>query len=258
MATDLAQLTKWLEWHSLPALPCPACKIGDLAAEEYTTVESQASAKMHDHPAWEPDWISGQFMGTLRCSRGGCSEPVVVAGDYSVDWTSYEEENGEFYSGPGDHIKIRYTHPPIPIMTYPEAVPEEVKDRITQAERVIWMDPGAAANRLQLAIEQLLTAQGVRKTMTSKGQRTRLTTHARILEFKKQNAKVGDTLEAVKWIGNQGSHDDVTVEEVLAGAAILEYALRLLYDKTDSDIAKLVKKINAAKRVPRKRPTKRP
>jgi hypothetical protein len=103
-------------------------------------------------------------------------------------------------------------------------------------------------------IEELLTAKGVRRTVTKNGRRSPLKTHARILEFKKGNQLAGDTLEAVKWIGNQGSHEsDLTAGDILDGAELLEYALRLLYDKSDAAIARRVKAINKSKGLPRRR-----
>ena len=39
--------------------------------------------------------------------------------------------------------------------------PEDVASRVAEAGRVIWADPSAAANRLRLAIEQVLDHEGV-------------------------------------------------------------------------------------------------
>src|SRR4051812_4244026 len=131
MSDDLGELATWVEWHALPTLPCPACKIGQLRAEDYKTVEAESSVRLKGHEDWAPDWITGHFTGTLRCSRVACREPVVVAGDYSVDWTWYEDD-GEAYNGPGDYLKIRFAQPPIPIMVCPPTTPEDVQQRIAQ------------------------------------------------------------------------------------------------------------------------------
>lgn len=68
------------------------------------------------------------------------------------------------------------------------------------------------------------------------------------MEPKSRNPIAGETLEAVKWIGNQGSHTgSITASDVLAGAELLTHALKILYDETDKEVAKKVRLINRAK-----------
>ena len=105
------------------------------------------------------------------------------------------------------------------------------------ASALLWVDPGAAANRLRFAIEELLTAEGMRRFVNRDHKRVRLSTHMRIQEFKKYAGSAGDALEAVKWIGNSGSHDDeLTATDVLDGVDLLRHALRSLYDKEDERV----------------------
>ena len=63
--------------------------------------------------------------------------------------------------------------------------------------------------------------------------------------------KAVELLEAVKWIGNQGTHEDsLTVADVLKSAAFLHRALELLYETRvdDSDILDRAKRINEARK----------
>jgi uncharacterized protein DUF4145 len=54
----------------------------------------------------------------------------------------------------------------------------------------------------------------------SNGKRRRLSTHERITEFRKSEG-AADSLEAVKWIGNQGSHESaLSATDVLDGAEL--------------------------------------
>ena len=81
----------------------------------------------------------------------------------------------------------------------------------------------------------------------------RLDLHSRIVEFSKTNTDVGDTLLAVKWIGNDGSHDSaLELEDVLLGAEILDAAITALYDKSADDLKAKVRAINRRKGLPRK------
>ncbi|GAA3482233.1 hypothetical protein GCM10018966_067650 [Streptomyces yanii] len=56
-------------------------------------------------------------------------------------------------------------------------------------------------------------------------------TRARIFACTAGHPEEADLLEAVKWIGNDASHEDsLSVADVLDGVELLEHALRLLYD----------------------------
>jgi hypothetical protein len=66
---------------------------------------------------------------------------------------------------------------------------------------------------------------------------------------------VADALEAVKWIGNGGSHDDkLTATDVLDGAEILELAVKALYDRTEAELMSKVRSINKRRGLPQKSP----
>lgn len=140
-------------------------------------------------------------------------------------------------------------------MKIPDRCPNEVRERIEEAARLIWADPASAANRLRSAIEELLTAQKVPRTrlVAKKGgaqgrSRRRLTAHDRIELLKVKEPGAADLLEAVKWIGNSGSHESgMRVGDVLDGVALMEHALHELYDNRGKELAKMAKKINARK-----------
>ena len=139
--------------------------------------------------------------------------------------------------------------PALQIIVLPVNTPSAVAERVAEAATVLWADPSAAANRLRLAIEELLTALRVRRTQIIHGKRSLLPTRQRIAAYKAKNMRVGEILEAVKWIGNQGSHEsDLTVTQVLVGAELLEYAMQTLFDDRDARIARRVKAINRLKR----------
>jgi hypothetical protein len=64
---------------------------------------------------------------------------------------------------------------------------------------------------------------------------------------------------AVKWIGNDGTHDiDMTVADVVEGATVLQLALKAIYDKSDVETLKLIKAINKAMGMPKKKSRSKP
>jgi hypothetical protein len=91
---------------------------------------------------------------------------------------------------------------------------------------VLWVSPGSAANRLRYAVEEILTAEGV-PTKNPTGHR--LSADARITLFETSDKDLANGLRAVKWIGNEGSHEDVlTVTHVVEDAEILGHVVTAL------------------------------
>ena len=197
-------------------------------------------------------WIFlGVFSGALVCTLASCQATVAVAGDYSVDLDFDEVGNQDFQ----DFVRLRFAHPALPLIVPPERTPKPVADAIRTASSLVWADPSASANRLRVAVEDLLTAHRIPKTAAKKGGGRRpLTTHDRIDLFRAKQPDVADALEAVKWIGNSGSHESsLTTEDILDGAEILDLALRSLYDRSDAMLLRKVAVINKKKGVPRKK-----
>jgi hypothetical protein len=146
--------------------------------------------------------------------------------------------------------RVRFIDPALPVLNYPQPTPEPVKEAVAAASAVVLVHRDSAANLLRQAVERLLDAQGVRKTTVGKkGARVRLKTHDRIVKFAAGNADAAAVLEAVKWIGNSGSHEaQLTLEQVLAGAEYLSLALRILYDRRYADVLKRAREVNRRKR----------
>lgn len=250
MPHELIPLADWFRESEWPALPCGACEKGHLAPRTIVTVEGAQSARLRDHEGWEPEWISGSFHGELVCGIANCEEPAVVLGEMKVD--AVVLPGGHWYGDFDTYLKVRAVSPPLPLMKYPSGTPEAVQDRVAGASQVLWAQPSAAANRLRSAVEELLTAKKVRKTASvpkkgsAGGRKTRrLTSHERIALLRADHPVAADALEAVKWIGNEGSHEEtLTVDDVLQGIQLLERAIELLYDTTDAELRRLAERIN--------------
>jgi hypothetical protein len=70
--------------------------------------------------------------------------------------------------------------------------------------------------------------------------------HNRIELFKTSNPEEADSLMAIKWIGNSGSHksDVLTKDDILDGFEILDHVTTKLYETESKKIKKLREQIN--------------
>jgi hypothetical protein len=247
----LLPLTDW--FFDLPYIVCPSCSRGHLEktaafATQRSGVSRQSEAECPE--GFEPDWIQGVFTGLLACSLSGCLEGVAVAGDFEVvdnpapynEW-SQQEQYAERY-------RLRFAYPAPMIVGCPPLTPKTVRDAAGAAAAVMWTDSAGAAGRLRVAVEELMTEQGIAKaTLPNKqggDQRPKpRTAHQRIIEFAQTKPDAAEMLLAVKWIGNSGSHESgLSAQDVLEGAQMLSHALRLLYDPSEADLQRRAAKVN--------------
>jgi len=171
------------------------------------------------HEDWDPDWIEGSFTGVLRCPAKGCGEDVLLVGRMKVD---FGVERGIQYE---EFYQLQFAFPALHLVNIPESCPDSVGLQLKQASAVLWSDPGAAATRLRFAIEELMVAQGIPGGV---GQANSL--HNRIEAYRATHAAAAQSLLAVKWIGNQGTHTaSLSVSDVLDGVELLEHALNQIY-----------------------------
>jgi hypothetical protein len=180
---------------------------------------------------------------------------VAIAGDYCVDIDAQDDGTTDYC----DVFRLRFAVPALKIIVPPRRTPKTVTRAIESAGIIVWADANAAAGRLRIAIDELLTAYGMPCFRNTNGRRRRLSTHERIKEFERYEGEVADTLEAVKWIGNQGSHEtNISATGVLDGAELLSYALKQLYDNSDAEIRRRVRAVNKRRGLPRKKRTLQP
>ncbi|GAA2053411.1 DUF4145 domain-containing protein [Williamsia deligens] len=196
----------------------------------------------YTHQNWQ-DWgdptdIEAVFVGRLQCSRAKCQAVVAVSGLYGVQ---YADIRGSYT----DVLRVRTLFLAVPLFETPPGTPGSVASELLRAAQHIWLDPGAAATSLRRSLEALLTEQGV---PTQKGP-CLLRLHQRILLFRDMSPEVGDLVEAVKWVGNDGTHASgsrMTADDVLDTAEMIEVALGVLY-ATNAAIHARAARIVAAK-----------
>jgi Domain of unknown function (DUF4145) len=202
--------------------------------------ETRESLEAPGHPDWDPSWTTEQFVCLLRCQN--CSEVYSVAGI-----SGYQEAGGpvlEFLQA----LDPRYIEPAPQIFAIPRRYPKEAKRELQAAFSLFWPDPGAALNRLRTSLELYLDAEGVqRKARKKDGSYRQLSLHERIQRFAAKHPEIDETMLAVKWLGNLGSHETVSRREALEAFELLDYILEEVVEGRRARLKSMAKAINKAK-----------
>ncbi len=235
---------------ALPPWRCPQCIDGALVLvkDSLKIEETSESKKDRKNPDWDPEWIRQRFSVLLRC--GQCQEPVFAVGAVRL-MDDHDDEHGWVL---GEALAPTFFEPAPPIICVPSACPKEVTTGISGACALFWSSPSSAANRIRSAVERLMDHRGIaRKVKTKKGKLEDLSLHARIEGFANKNPDVGNTLLAIKWLGNTGSHaSDLKASDVLDAFELLLHALEEIYESKTARLKKMASTIIKTKGHPAK------
>ncbi|MFD7869954.1 DUF4145 domain-containing protein [Microbacterium sp. NPDC059771] len=242
----LTPYSTWLQEDDWPRHACPRCGRPTLEPKQLThhrDEKSDETVTLANQQMGPRDELSGTFEGHLACARSACGQAVSIAGDWRYVLDFDEDELVEIFT---NEYHVRYMNPAPLLIDLPARTPAKVQAAVRAASEVVWLNASAVANQLRQAVEELLTAKKVKRQVHSaKNKVVKLKTHQRIELYRGVNSEVADLLEAVKWIGNSGSHESsLTVADVLNGAGYLALALRRLYDTSDAELLAQVKAVN--------------
>ena len=218
-----------------PDWKCPHCGNGRLTIKQsdFRSEETAQSKKERNHPDWEPEWLRFTFSAFLRCTS--CNELTVAVGEGKIH-TFNDPETGE--RSDEEAFMPKYFIPPLLIFDIPNDCPEEVKKHLIESFSLAWTDFSAACNKLRVSVESIVDnlAPGTKGGL-----------HDRIKALSIQYEEVMEWLMAIKWLGNDGSHQ-ATLEEydVAFAYEVFEMVLNKLYGKTRS-IAMQIQLVNEAK-----------
>ncbi|WP_259065009.1 DUF4145 domain-containing protein [Mucilaginibacter sp. X4EP1] len=225
----------WTDWRINK--PCPSCQLGRLKEhpkKPFMQSETLASENMTSQGYPYYDYV---FTEHLKCDN--CGEVVVALGRKSEDSNPNEEGKHDMF------IKYLAFEPTPFLIVVPKSCPKRVKEILLESFSLFWRDENSCANKIRVSVEALMDALKIKKTKLNKKGRETLKLHARIMEFRLQNAEVADFLLAIKWIGNSGSHmDNITVPQLLDAYELMEYALELLYNDRKKLLTRKSKAIN--------------
>jgi hypothetical protein len=240
------------QFQELPSWPCPSCGTGLLLKNSGNFLEQETGPSLlaKDHDAWEPDWIKKRFTGLLKCNNPKCGDLCAISGRIKVQFDLGYDEQGHPDESFTDVYVPQSLTPSPRIFESPEDCPIDVSKTLDEAFCLFWLDYESSANKFRVATEKLLSYQKIPSFSPPQKGKTRraLSLHSRIELFRKKNPDAGECLMAVKWLGNHGSHSGnaLTPDDVLSASDLIEHALRLLYEKSNSPL-QVAKKINKKK-----------
>ena len=199
------------------------------------TAESRSRHYDEDFHMMDVDFV---FCSVLECKSCGnivacCGiggydpEPVYENGDPSVDY-----------------IKIfvpRFFSEPLPVIKF-GPWPKTLLEQVKLSFQVFFCDLGAAANHIRSSVEELLTGLEI-PLQDENGKRIPL--DRRIQIFRETDAENAERAEALKLIGNVGSHaGTLTKDDVFDLYDILEILLEDIYVGHYRSIRRKVQEIN--------------
>lgn len=210
---------------------CSCCGDGVLKfkAGTFYSTETVESRNAQSHDEWEPGWISYVFSGGLICQS--CESPFYVSGTGTVE-EQWDDIEGQIHY---DVFYPLFFVPTIHLFNIPVNTPIQVKKIIESAFSLAWADYSASGNKLRVALEAIL--DGITpKSKDSLG--------IKINSLPEKMADIKAKLNAIKWLGNEGSHVANLEEYDLAFAfKVIEKVLLTLYPNED-DTEKLMGQVH--------------
>lgn len=233
---------------AIHAYRCPTCGVGILKLHgELSHEESVETKKLHAEEWFEVDHVRLNFACTLRCTS--CEEKVFVVGEGSVTEHCYEDEN--LPNGWGSDVIKSFTptffQPPLQLIDYASDTPEDVVLSLVKASAVYFSNPSACCNNIRIAAEEVLSSLGVPERSDSNG--ARLSFKHRIDRLPVEREQANILFDALRWLGNHGSHAGagITKEQALEAFELIELLLEEVFSNRRRELRELAQAINNAK-----------
>ncbi|MBI2519219.1 MAG: DUF4145 domain-containing protein [Bdellovibrio sp.] len=232
---------------------CPHCNQGFLssATADFHTMETKRSK--NDRAEKEADCEDQMHLFSTLLICQNCSDCVTTCG-YGKMAPDPNPDNNFPKPQYTLHFRPLFFYPTIHLFEVPTKVPEKVKINLLSSFSLFWSEPDACINKLRVSIEHLLDSFHIKKKLKDKhGKQVFLSTGARIDLFRKKyktsaRKDVASKLNALKWMGNIGSHRGGTKQkDAWKVYEIMEVVLKMLYESHDSTIERRVRTINKTK-----------
>ncbi|MFL1455019.1 DUF4145 domain-containing protein [Marinobacter sp. GN3S48] len=219
-----------------PEWSCPHCDRGllTLDRESFYYIETSESSERRREPDWEPEMTEYSFSARFHCNR--CYEQTFTVGTGRE--AAYYDSSAEC----GDVIYIdefmpKFFFPTLKLFNVPKSCPDSIRKVVESCFAVAWADIPAGGNRLRVAIEKLVDDLQPPKRESE-------SLHSKINRLSSSYPQESRILYAIKWLGNEASHDDNLEEHDLAfGFRSLDLVLRELYSKEKDEVAQLAEEI---------------
>lgn len=246
MAKPYSEFLEMFTEDRIPEIKCPLCGHGYLRnnKSDLKIEESAESSNGHQDEYWEPEFTYGGFIGKLVCDNSKCRNGIFYSGESTVE--HFHHNNG------GETLEWvllpRYFSEQIQIIQLKEVYPKKVKQLLNSSFELFWIDSDSCGNKIRIIVETILDLQKIPRYPKT-GKRKPIILHDRINKYKIINGELGKLMEAIKWIGNHGSHTTgLEREDLLQAYGMLKIVLDKLYDTSDEEYHKIAIIINKKKK----------
>lgn len=193
----------------IPDWLCPNCYRATLklVPESFKTGHTPQAQNYHKRDGYWPGNDEVIFSCMLACSQKNCEQSVALfgIGEYQqeyidgtggeTDWFAYYVPRGFF--------------PPLTLFTPCEQYPLKIKEQLQELSAQLPGHPQAAINALRTALEMIMDHFDIPRE--DKGKFIPLGDRIKKIPGKFQNLK--DGFDALKWLGNTGSHNTKYVDK---------------------------------------------
>lgn len=217
--------------------------------DDIRRAEPEHVSRKLDHEGLAGEYSYGRFVGMLVCSNAYCGEAVAVAGDFeSREHHHWDEEEGDLTYTDTQYFP-RLFRPAPRMIEAPTSLNKDAKQHLTKAFELFWADAGACANRLRIVVEYLLDQMGIpREGPKGRKDRARLDLADRITLLAAAKPGHEDALSALRYVGNNGSHEgEADFEDLLDCFELLENAMVELLEERQAKLAEKARRIIEAK-----------
>lgn len=228
----------------VPSYHCPTCEGGRLKIDGELVSEETEASKKDQMQGWDPELVVLKFNCKLKCVL--CSEIVYLIGGGGLEVDHDVDENGEWKSSWVTYYSPKFFYPSIRIISSPKKTPYLVQEQVRAAESIYFSFPDSCCNSIRAAAEEVLSSLGV-DVVDEKGGFISFANRINLLTDERASVKV--LFDAIRWLGNHGSHPGSGLQRIHALDAfqILELLLEELYSDKKLEIQELARRINEAK-----------
>jgi hypothetical protein len=272
MKIDSKKFALRIREDEVPHWTCPHCDVVTLILrkDQLKVIETGDSLRNQNDDNWSPDWNEGIFVAKLQCPNPHCEEPIYFSGNAALDYAYHDDPpRGEDIPIGGFPVykwflNIKYFSKSIKLFPLHKYYPKKVTEMLNKAFGLLWSDSASCANKIRSVVELILDNLKVKKNGKSKmnaagkSKRVPMTLSNRITTLRQDKPKFSaacDKLDAVRWIGNTGSHgDDEKLErdDLLEAFDFLESAIDIIYNphpkRQERRVKKIIKKKGPVKR----------
>lgn len=229
---------------------CPFCHEKSLSLLEESWYEHDKSkySPTTDHLSPE-ECVEYIYTSVYQCKTKSCEQKVISSGIGYVD-IEYDYGDCDEYGRPIQKYynlyKPLFFLPTLYFFDIPKNTPRSIHDQLVHSFSLFPQSPSAAANCVRTSVEELLDLHNI-PAKYDNGSRISLGNRIKD-EIPKcsQLHILKDCIEAIKWLGNAGSHEFICTDDVIDAYEMMVFVLNELYSNKQIILDK-VKKINELK-----------